>query len=237
MTDLLCVWERGLGQTATVRGLLLMSAVAPGIDADSLANLSIGRRDGRLLNLREALFGPEVHCLTDCTSCGERIEIGFHIDDIRVPQSESGCSCLIETEGYEVRFRLPDSNDLLALENEQQLLPERQLLARCIVDAHTKEGEVAALDLPTRVLSALSQRMSELDPQAEVLLEVSCPVCSTAFAAPFDIVSHLWAELDAWAHSTLQTVHALALNYGWSETEILRMSVGRRRAYLELINS
>jgi hypothetical protein len=53
--------------------------------------------------------------------------------------------------------------------------------------------------------------------------------------APFDIVSHLWTELDAWARRMLREVHALAATYGWSEAEILRMSATRRRAYLDLI--
>ncbi len=218
------------------RGLLLMSTVAPEAEAESLANLSIGHRDFWLLNLREALFGSEVHCLTNCTRCREPIELDFSVGDIRLPHAEPVCSHHIETESYEVRFRLPDSNDLLALENEQQLHAERQLLARCVLEARTRENSVAAQELPSHVLSALNQRMGELDPQAEVLLEVSCPACFSVAAAPFDIVSHLWAELDAWARRVLQEVHVLAFNYGWSEAAILRMTVGRRLAYLELIN-
>jgi len=76
--------------------------------------------------------------------------------------------------------------------------------------------------------------MSEADPQAEILLEVSCPACSYVSPAPFDIVPHLWAELDAWAKRMLREVHSLAVVYGWSEAEILRMSAARRRIYLDL---
>lgn len=236
-TDLLRIWEQGAGRPAATRALLLMTAASPENDGTALENLSIGHRDRLLLNLRDALFGAQVHCLTDCTNCGEKIELDFRIDDVRVPYGEPGQSYRIEAEGYEVRFRLPDSVDLLALEDELPAQAEQQLLARCILDARTKEGDIEVMELPDTVLSTVSQRMGEADPQAEILLEVACPECSSVSTAPFDIVSHLWAELDAWAQCMLREVHALAFVYGWTEGEILRMGAGRRRAYLDLIGS
>lgn len=236
-TELLRVWELGAGRPATLRALLLMTAASPENDGNALARWNIGRRDSLLLDLRDALFGPEVHCRTDCTHCGEPIELDFRIDDIRVPHGEPGRSYYLEAGNYEVRYRLPDSADLLALDGEAPARAERQLLARCVLDAWTQDGDVAAAELPDAVLSAVSEGMSEADPQAEVLLEVSCPACSAMSPAPFDIVSHLWTELDAWARRMLREVHTLAQVYGWGEAEILRMSAARRRAYLDLIGS
>jgi hypothetical protein len=236
-TELLRVWEQGAGKPAAIRALMLMTAVSPERDGGALARWNIGRRDRLLLNLRDTLFGPDIHCLTDCTRCGEPIELDFRIDDIRVPHGEPGRAYHAAADGYEVQFRLPDSTDLLALEGELPAQAERRLLARCVVDAWTKEGDVEAITLPDAVLSAVSREMSEADPQAEILLEVSCPACSSVSPAPFDIVSHLWAELDAWARRMLREVHALALVYGWSEAEILRMSPARRRTYLDLIGN
>ena len=238
-SELLRVWEQGTGEPAAIRALLLMRAAAPEADGDALAHCNIGQRDCVLLNLRDALFGPEIHCLTDCTNCGEPIELDFRTDDIRVPHADPGGSYHTTAHGYEVQFRLPDSADLLALEVERQAeqpaQAERRLLERCVLDAWTEEGDVEVATLPNAVLSAVSQEMGETDPQAEVLLEVVCPECSAISPAPFDIVSHLWAELDAWARRMLREVHALAAAYGWSEAEILRMSATRRRAYLDLI--
>jgi hypothetical protein len=236
-TELLQVWEQGAGKPATMRALLLMMAVSPVSDRGALAHWTIGKRDSLLLNLRDALFGPEIHCLTNCTRCGEPIELDFRLDDIRVPHGEPGRAYRTVAEGYEVYFRLPDSTDLLALDGALPVSAERQLLARCVLEARRDEGDVEATALPDAVLSVISQEMSEADPQAEVLLEVACPACSAVSPAPFDIVSHLWSELDAWARRMLREVHALAMAYGWSETEILRMSATRRRAYLDLIAS
>lgn len=236
-TELLRVWEQGAGRTPTVRALLLLTAIAPDNDSEALAHWNIGQRDRLLLNLRDALFGPEIHCLTDCTRCGEAIELDFRIEDIRVPHGEAGRPYHAAANGYEVQFRLPDSTDLLALEGEFPAQAERRLLERCVLGARTRNGDVAVATLPDEILSAVSQGMSEADPQAEVLLEVACPACSSVSPAPFDIVSHLWTEIDAWARRILREVHTLALVYGWSEAEILRMSTTRRRAYLDLISS
>lgn len=235
-TELLHLWEQGAGKPATVRALLLMRAVSPETDSGTLAHWNIGWRDRQLLNLRDALFGPEIHCLTDCTRCGEPIELDFRSDDIRVPHGEPGRAYRAVADGYEVQFRLPDSADLLALEGGLTVPAELQLLARCVIGARTQAGDVEVATLPDTVLSAVSQGMSEADPQAEVVLEVSCPACSSVSPAPFDIVSHLWTELDAWARRMLREVHALAMVYGWSEADILRMSTTRRRAYLDLIS-
>jgi hypothetical protein len=235
--ELLNVWERGTGRPAAVRALMLMAAVRPGDDIQALSHLSIGQRDRTLLDLREVLFGSAVHCVTDCTQCGEAIELDFRIGDIRLSHGDAGPAYAFQHDGYDIRFRLPHSADLIALEGERPDTAERQLLARCVLDARTKEGSVGASELPEKVLAAMNQRMSEADPQAEIMLEVSCPACSCVVPAPFDIVSHLWTELDAWARRLLREVHTIASAYGWSESAILDMSPGRRRAYLDLLHS
>lgn len=234
-TELLNVWERGADKPATLRALLLMSAICPENDSQALAHWNIGQRDHLLLDLRATLFGPEVHCLTDCPHCGEPIELDFRIDDIRVPHGTAGRTYHAAASGYDVQFRLPDSTDLLALEGETPANAERRLLERCVLGARTHDGDVEVASLPNAVRAVVSQGMSEADPQAEVLLDVSCPACASVSPAPFDIVSHLWAELDAWARRMLREVDALARVYGWSEDEILRLSAARRRAYLDLV--
>ena len=53
----------------------------------------------------------------------------------------------------------------------------------------------------------------------------------------FDVVSFLWAELEAWAVRTLQEVHTIAGFYGWSEEAILNLSSVRRQAYLRMLGA
>lgn len=234
-TDLLHVWESGVGQSPAMRACLLMTTVLPEHERSTLTQWTIGQRDRLLLDLRNALFGPEVQCLTACVGCGESIELDFHLDDIRVPHGKPGHPYHAAAESFEVQFRLPDISDLLALEGRGPEHAERQLLSRCVLKARTKGGDVELDELPPAVMSAVNQGMSEADPQAEIVLKVSCPACSDVSPAPFDIVAHLWAELEEWAKRLFREVHALADAYGWSEGDILRMSPVRRRTYLDLI--
>jgi hypothetical protein len=85
------------------------------------------------------------------------------------------------------------------------------------------------------MLEAITAAMAEADPQAEVELSLRCLMCGNQWLAPFDVVSFLWREIDAWATHILREVHQLASAYGWSERDILALSPLRRRHYLELI--
>src|ERR1019366_2327941 len=53
------VWEWGNSQPPVQRALVLLAAAHPESSPDALANLSIGRRDARLIALRELTFGAE----------------------------------------------------------------------------------------------------------------------------------------------------------------------------------
>lgn len=224
--ELLRVWEAGAYASHTRRGILLMGAALPLLPREALLGSSIGHRDAWLLNLREALFGSRIECLTSCPRCGEQVEIDFQTTDIRADHAEPQHQCDIGA----ARFRLPTNADLLAIEGlRDAAAAEQALLQRCRLDDTGAPGPLAA-----GVAEAAILAMSRADPQAEVLLELACPACGHDITALFDIVAHLWSELDHWAGGMLRKVHALASRYGWSEDSILAMSGARRAAYLDL---
>ncbi len=112
----------------------------------------------------------------------------------------------------------------------------QDLLKRCIVSAR-HAGEACDLgSLTEDVLAALGRRIEELDPQAEIRIDLTCPQCSHKWDVLFDIASFLWTEINHWAERTLRTVHKLARAYGWSERDILNLSPVRRQLYLGLVN-
>ncbi len=223
--ELLRVWEAGAHASPTLRGVLLMGAALPLLPREALLGASIGHRDAWLLNLREALFGSRIECLTSCPACGEQVEIDFQTADIRTAHAEPHHQCRIG----DAHFRLPTSADLLAIDGVPDAAPEQALLQRCRLDSAGDPGPLAA-----DVAEAAILAMSQADPQAEVLLDLACPACGHCNTALFDIVAHLWCELDHWAGAMLGKVHALASRYGWSEDSILAMSGARRAAYLDL---
>ena len=92
-----------------------------------------------------------------------------------------------------------------------------------------------AKELPQTSIGTVLQAMADADPQADVQIALSCSNCGHSWPLAFDIVSHLWGEIEDWAHRMLREVGRLASAYGWSEQEILMMSALRRRRYIELI--
>jgi len=223
-TELLSVWESGSSQIPLQRALIMLGVACPEAPADSLARLTIGQRDARLLALREMMFGPELTGLTDCPDCGERIELSFSCSDIRPPTETAPPSELsVESNGRPMRFRLPTSADVLVVNSPEQLLE------RCLLNGgnHFTEDFVAVA----------GEKMSSADPMADIHLKLNCPICMHKWEAPFDIVAFFWREISATARRLLHEVHTLASAYGWMESEVLALSQARRCAYLEMVGA
>lgn len=222
-TELLSVWESGSSQIPLQRALTMLAVACPEASADSLAHLTIGQRDARLLALRELTFGSELTGLTKCPECEEEIEPSFSCSNIRPPtETAPPWELAVESNGHKVRFRLPTSADLLTVRTPQELLE------RCLLNAgnHFTEDFVAVA----------GEKMSSADPMADTHLKLNCPICMHKWEAPFDIVAFLWREIGAAARRLLREVHTLASAYGWTEREILSLSPPRRHAYLEMAN-
>ena len=237
-SELLDVWERGLIQRPVERALALLAAATPDTPPDVLAELSIGQRDARLLTLREWTFGPQLVSLASCPCCRERLELSFGIEDLRAaPEATDGEEPIsLNVAGYELRFRLPNSADVTTVAAHEDTPDARQvLLERCLLAAEQDGVEKSADQLPANVVDAVEEAMSQADPQGEVQIAVSCPVCGHQWRQIFDVVSFFWSEIDAWAHRVLHDVHALASAYGWREVDILTMTPRRRQFYLGVI--
>ena len=84
-------------------------------------------------------------------------------------------------------------------------------------------------------MKQIEAAIAEADPNAEILLNLTCPACGERFQELFDIVTHLWDEISAYAKDIAYETHLLARYYGWSEREILAMSEHRRQTYLGMI--
>lgn len=237
-SSLLSAWERGLPQSPTRRALTLLAATYPGFGEDELFNLSIGERDGLLMDLREALFGSSMTCLAQCTQCAEQLEMAIDLADIRIkPTAKPVVPLTLELPDYRLDFRLPTSQDLLLIESQTDLAAARQLLLeRCLLMIQRDDQMQALNDLPDEILNQVEAAMSDADSQADVQLALTCPACRNHWLSAFDIASFLWCEINAWAGRIINEVHLLAKAYGWRESDILALTPTRRRFYLTLIS-
>lgn len=226
---MLDAWEASLRAPAHACAVALLGA-ATGLDRDSLEALPVGTYDALLLELRERAFGTLMDCETRCPACAERLELTLDTSALRVnadaPATGSHRATL---DGITVMFHVPTVGDLAACADAR--VPEqaaRALLARCverIEPAHIALGEARE--------TALAARMAELDPQADVPIELVCPACMHKWTEPFDAAVFLAREVESWAQRALDEVHVLATRYGWSERDVLALSPARRRYYVE----
>lgn len=236
-SQLLGLWERSGDEAPAAYALALLGLACEDLDAEALAALPVGRRDARLIELRTLLFGDAFAGLAACPRCGTTVEAVFRAADLlaAAPTSSTAGAHEFRIGGCDVRFRLPDSNDLLALAAEHDSVSARALLlARCIVAA-TCGGEPCAVDeLSPETVEGLEQAMALADPLADTQIAVNCPACGHAWNAWFDAAGFLAQELGAWAQRTLRDVDTLARAYHWREADILALGPRRRQAYLEL---
>jgi hypothetical protein len=234
--DLLAIWERGLERSPPRRALDLLAWGWMDEPAERLAALPVGAREGRLAELRAALFGPLLVLSARCPACDAQVELSLPLAELRAapPPAE----LRIETDGFTLVARPPTAADLAdaaacaSLERAVTLLRERVLVAA------ERGGEpVAATELSAAALVALDDALEAADPLGDPRVAVTCLSCAQGWTAPLDLAAVLWDELDAWARRTLRDVHSLARAYGWSEAAILALSARRRYVYLSLIDA
>lgn len=235
--ELLDIWEQGLNQTPFQRVLGLLSACNPDIPLDKLAKMPVGQRDRQLLLLREEIFGPDMTAISSCPKCSELLETNFSTLDIDIiPEVDPQEILSAQLLDYLVEFRLPNSLDLNAISNLQDIESAKKILIKnCIVKIYQGEIEKTHDQLPTDLLDAVLRLMDEADPFADIHFNLTCPTCGYEWQEQFDIISFFWSEIESWANHTLDEVHMLARAYGWNEYEILSISARRRRLYLERV--
>lgn len=239
---LLSAWDAGHAQAPERWALTLLALADPSAGGtEAMASLSIGQRDARLLACRIAWFGRTLGIVDRCPRCRTAVELELDGEALLLPATASapgeGLSLRLD-DGHAVDFRLPDSHDFAAAaatgDAERALTV---LLERCVTRATAPDGrQLAAAALPAPVVEALSTRMAELDPQAELTLRLRCAACDHDWRVVFDVLPFLWCELDAWSTRLLREVHTLASRYGWTEERLLAMGAARRRRYLDLID-
>jgi hypothetical protein len=222
---LLVLWERGRGVTPAECAAALLDAV-PGAGSD----LDVGSRDILLARILAATAGPLVWARALCSTCGAALDVPVDVAAVAaLPVHAPGEQLSIEVDGVTVRFRLPTTDDLLALRNVPPGVARDLLLRRCLA---IPDGPV-----PEAVAEAVDAAMEAAAPGGAIDLLVACPDCATTSTAALDVAALLWAEVEARATMLMAQVHALAAAYGWTEPDVLALSPRRRTAYLEMVQS
>lgn len=238
--QIVTAWEQGRRQHPIDRALTLLACTGSGAGRGVLATLPLGERDARLLRIYRDTFGGALACFAECTRCGERLELELDAAAVAMGAGagEGGREGTLEVGDLVLQLRPLDSLDLAAAAGCGT--PEeaaRVLARRCVQSASRAGAPVDAGEVADAHRAQIASRLVELDPGAEVLLDLRCPACDAAIAAPLDVAAFVWSKLSAAARRILREVHAIASAYGWSEEAILALGDARRQAYLELIHA
>jgi len=237
---LLDVWDYGLSRSPAQRAMELLAVAYPDTSWDSLAALSIGQRDAKLLALREELWGPRMAAVVACPGCQKRLDLPLDTREIlSASPSEPVNEISLSVAGFNVTSRLPTAVDV-ADAASRAADPEtcRALLVQnCLLSARQGDMPIDCEQLPPEVIAGLAEHMAEVDPLAEINMALHCPSCQQRWHATFDIASFLWTEIETWAWRVLTDVHTLARAYGWREGDVLNLSPRRRQFYLEMVGA
>src|ERR1700682_5096528 len=234
---LLHVWERGRAQRPFDRALTLLAAGLPDQSPEAVAGLSLGERDAGLFDLRQQSMGGQLQAFAECPACKAELTFTLRTEELRNGAAVEAPAATgdVSRDGISVRFRLPSSRDFDDLPAMSDARTIRDWLARrCVVDAQRDGQPIDASELPPEVIDEISEAMARQDPQAEILINLSCPACDHRWSDFFDIGNFFWTEISVMAKRLLAAVDALARRYGWREADILAMTPWRRHTCLQL---
>jgi hypothetical protein len=232
------LWEQADHLPLIERAIALAAAADPVSEAAAVARLPLGRRDGRLLQLRAELTSRPLDATAACPACGERVEFDADADALAAMagRAPAPVTASLEVDGFRVMWRPPDSDDVIAASAADSADDaEGVLLARCVSSAAGSDGPVDPGELPRTVRDAVSLAMADADPLAEIVISLTCPACATTFDADLDVAAFVWTELRARARRVLREVAVLAGAFGWTEAQVLALPERRRQAYLDLV--
>ncbi len=230
-------WDRGKKAPAFQRPLALLSVALPDANPADLVDLSLGRRDAMLLDLRSKTFGAALTSYTSCAHCQATLHFELDAEEILAEgaQTRGELTGSVDQAGFEIRFRPPTTRDMAATAACGSIDEGRAvLLDRCVVEAMKDGVSLAPSELPAGLVEEIGEQIEGMDPLIEVPVNLSCSSCDGDTSVVLDIGAFFWEEVAAAAERLLYDVFLLARSYGWKERDILAMGAARREYYLEM---
>jgi hypothetical protein len=230
--DILDLCEDLETEGAGGKALAILRRLDP-VHSDRHPDLPVGERDAALMEIRERAFGRRIDLMSRCPACGDPVELdvaaselGFAGRGARGPTQPARRRLC----GADLLLRPVTAGDLARAEVLADVdAVYDDLLSHCVLEV----DEVVGAPAPEACRPAIEQALEDLDPAADIALELTCPSCAAMWSEAFDPMTLLWSEMTAQARRLLGEVADLARIYHWSESDILAMSPARRRFYLE----
>ena len=199
--------------------------------------LTAGDRVALMLHIRRLTFGDNLQCILSCPGCRESISLDLSVSKFLQPvnNSHSSSEYNITVDNFALKIRPVTGTDLESLSvngDDGSNKKADDLVRSCIISSDRPLPDTLTDDL----ITVISTKLGELDPQADLILKLACPDCKLSFQTAFNAEDFIFQEISSRQSQLEREVHWLALNYHWSEDSILSLSLVKRKRYVDLIN-
>jgi hypothetical protein len=206
-------------------------------------NLTIGDRVLLILHLRQILFGDTIPIDLRCRSCNEFMSIELSINaildhflsmqDFEYTLDRETGFYLVKFSDFVIKLRL-----LNGLDQENIFfnnLNEKEIIETCLGDKESMAFK--RLKNNDGFKEKINSDLSKLDPLSDIILNMTCPFCKYNFKVPFIAEDFFFKEIRSRKNNLDFEIHRIALNYHWSETEILSLPLSKRKRYVKLLDN
>lgn len=214
--------------------------IAP-ITSELAAQLTVGDRERLILAMSIMTFGDRVDLVAHCPEigCGEAADVNVRLSDFLrlenlIPESHKDLYLKNTAGEWSLRVRPPTGADQEAIYGDSNSTARKLVLA-CVEQIKDPNGRIVQADeLPAEFESELSIALSSFDAAAESVSVMQCPSCGSTTDVLLDGFMVLCSSLTG---SLSREVYHMARSYHWSESEILDLSIQRRKRYLAIAES
>lgn len=198
-----------------------------GVSAARVDALCVGDRQHLMRALHSHLGRDHEWLSATCGHCAARFDLKVDVAALPVTPAGPGFPfASVQARGRDWRARVPNGTDQNWVAQQPADDLPRRLAARLL------DEDGAAAELDAELVARLDAALDAVAPAVVLQLAATCPECEGANSVALDPYGAL-----AWSGSELlHDVHRIAAHYHWSESDILRLPLVRRRAYLDLID-
>jgi hypothetical protein len=164
--------------------------------------------------------------------CGERYEVDLTLAEILAfAQTENAEPITVDLGESRVSLRKPTGHDQMAWQSGRfpDVAAARLTMLRSLALSDLPH------DLGDPELARIEAALDESDPLVCFSLTAACPSCEAEAGHEIALADMALQVLRAAQSRLIESVHALASRYGWSETAVLEIPDWRRQRYLSLI--
>lgn len=194
-----------------------------------VADIVTADRDRIFASLYMSMYGNKIESAITCRHCGSPFDLDFSLpsllDHYQLSSASAAPDGIYEIE-QETRFRLPTGEDELLLTEFSETTAEDFLLSRCLIKGDIK-----------KVGGLVQEKMAEIAPVLNLVMQAHCPECGTDQEVHFDIQTFFLTRLKQEYPQLMREVHRIASCYHWHADSILNLPRHQRKQYVQLIES